>query len=243
MAPGVHRDGARPPAVTRGDARAHARTRAVVMVAGEQAADAEFGDARRRPAPGQQREGAGMSAGLDGQLVRARQLARVLGRQGAQVDGGAQRLVGAAAGGEERTAQGVRGTEARGEVRVQVARAQPLFEGAQTAVVRPLAPAVQPADPAGERGAEPRAAPPALHLAPRLAAYESQRPAGTGPVAYEREWAHAEQLRADLAAVREALLSLAVTLQGVAGVGVGVGDLIRLEAPLPPQAPPPSAES
>ncbi|GAA2077051.1 hypothetical protein GCM10009801_32890 [Streptomyces albiaxialis] len=73
---------------------------------------------------------------------------------------------------------------------------------------------------------------------PRLAAYESQRPAGTDPVAYEREWEHAEQLRADLAAVREALLSLAVTLQGVAGVG----DLIRLEAPLPPQAPPPAAE-
>lgn len=69
---------------------------------------------------------------------------------------------------------------------------------------------------------------------PRLAAYESQRPEDADPVAYEREWEHAEQLRADIAAVREALLSLALTLQQVAGVG----DLIRLQAPLPPQPPP-----
>ncbi|WP_326691217.1 MULTISPECIES: hypothetical protein [unclassified Streptomyces] len=70
---------------------------------------------------------------------------------------------------------------------------------------------------------------------PRLAAYESQRPQGTDPVAYERAWEHAEQLRSDIAAVREALLSLALTLQQVAGVG----DLIRLDAPLPPQPPVP----
>ncbi|WP_409472739.1 hypothetical protein [Streptomyces sp. HC307] len=61
---------------------------------------------------------------------------------------------------------------------------------------------------------------------PRLTAYESQRPAGRDPVAYEREWEHAEALRGEIAAVRETLVSLARTLQGVAGVS----DLIDLPA-------------
>ncbi len=59
---------------------------------------------------------------------------------------------------------------------------------------------------------------------PRLTAYESQRPAGRDPVAYEREWEHADELRAAIAAVRQSLVSLARTLQEVAGVS----DLIDL---------------
>ncbi|NEB81398.1 hypothetical protein G3I40_40240 [Streptomyces sp. SID14478] len=62
---------------------------------------------------------------------------------------------------------------------------------------------------------------------PRLAAYESQRPAATDPVAYERSWEYAETLREEIAAVRQALLSLARTLQQVAGVS----DLIDLPGP------------
>ncbi|MCX5201923.1 hypothetical protein OG897_10730 [Streptomyces sp. NBC_00237] len=68
---------------------------------------------------------------------------------------------------------------------------------------------------------------------PRLAAYESQRPAHVDPVAYERAWEHAQALRGDLDAVRQALESLARTLQQVAGVS----DLIALPAPAPPSAP------
>ncbi len=59
---------------------------------------------------------------------------------------------------------------------------------------------------------------------PRLTAYESRRPADIDPVAYERAWEHAEALRTEIAAVRATLVSLARTLQEVAGVG----DLIDL---------------
>ncbi len=59
---------------------------------------------------------------------------------------------------------------------------------------------------------------------PRLAAHEALRPEGTDPVAYERAWQHAGELRDAIAAVRSSLLSLARTLQEVAGVG----DLIQL---------------
>jgi hypothetical protein len=65
---------------------------------------------------------------------------------------------------------------------------------------------------------------------PRLAAYESQRPAGRDPVAWEREWEHSDELRGAIAEVRGALMSLARTLQEVAGVS----DLIDLPAPRTP---------
>ncbi|MGW7414913.1 hypothetical protein [Streptomyces sp. NPDC054863] len=68
---------------------------------------------------------------------------------------------------------------------------------------------------------------------PRLAAYESQRPEGTDPVEYEREWEYAAELRGRLDGVRKALEALARTLQQVAGVG----DLIALPAPAPPSPP------
>jgi hypothetical protein len=66
---------------------------------------------------------------------------------------------------------------------------------------------------------------------PRLAAYESQRPEGHDPVAWEREWEHADTLRGAIAEVRRALRLLARTLQEVAGVG----DLIDLPAPRTPE--------
>ncbi|WP_405947271.1 hypothetical protein OG588_12045 [Streptomyces prunicolor] len=66
---------------------------------------------------------------------------------------------------------------------------------------------------------------------PRLAAYESQRPEGHDPVAWEREWEHADALRGAIAEVRRALRLLARTLQEVAGVG----DLIDLPAPRTPE--------
>ncbi|KUO22799.1 hypothetical protein [Streptomyces dysideae] len=68
---------------------------------------------------------------------------------------------------------------------------------------------------------------------PRLSAYESQRPTGRDPVAYERAWEHAEALRAEITAVRQSLVSLARTLQEVAGVS----DLIDLPAPRSPRSP------
>lgn len=66
---------------------------------------------------------------------------------------------------------------------------------------------------------------------PRLAAYESQRPEGRDPVAWEREWEHADALRGAIAEVRGVLRSLARTLQEVAGVG----NLIDLPAPRTPE--------
>lgn len=66
---------------------------------------------------------------------------------------------------------------------------------------------------------------------PRLAAYESQRPEGRDPVAWEREWEHADALRGAIAEVRGVLRSLARTLQEVAEVG----DLIDLPAPRVPE--------
>ncbi|MEV5874964.1 hypothetical protein AB0L75_12170 [Streptomyces sp. NPDC052101] len=53
---------------------------------------------------------------------------------------------------------------------------------------------------------------------PRLTAHESGRPEGSDPVAWEREWEHADALRTEIAAVRGSLTSLARTLQEVAGV-------------------------
>ncbi|MFI6407105.1 hypothetical protein [Streptomyces sp. NPDC050548] len=66
---------------------------------------------------------------------------------------------------------------------------------------------------------------------PRLAAYESQRPEGRDPVAWEREWEHEEVLRRAISEVRSSLMSLARTLQEVAGVS----DLIDLPAPRGPE--------
>ncbi|WP_225096549.1 hypothetical protein [Streptomyces sp. CoH27] len=77
---------------------------------------------------------------------------------------------------------------------------------------------------------------------PRLTAYESRRPDGRDPVAWEREWEHAQALRDEIAEVRRTLTSLARTLQEVAGVG----DLIALPAPGPTGAdvghPPPAGQ-
>ncbi|GAA2451270.1 hypothetical protein GCM10010388_45850 [Streptomyces mauvecolor] len=69
---------------------------------------------------------------------------------------------------------------------------------------------------------------------PRLAAYEALRPDGTDPVSYERAWPEADELRRQLDVTRQALRSLARTLQQVAGVG----DLIDLPVPRPPLPPP-----
>ncbi|MFE6400443.1 hypothetical protein [Streptomyces alboflavus] len=69
---------------------------------------------------------------------------------------------------------------------------------------------------------------------PKLAAYEALRPDDQDPVTYERAWPEADELRRQLDATREALRSLARTLQQVAGVG----DLIDLPVPRPPQLPP-----
>jgi hypothetical protein len=65
---------------------------------------------------------------------------------------------------------------------------------------------------------------------PRLTAYESQRPEGTDPVAWERQWEHADALRARITDVRETLASLAENLREVADVS----DLINLPAPRSP---------
>ncbi|WP_063756221.1 hypothetical protein [Streptomyces sp. NRRL S-920] len=69
---------------------------------------------------------------------------------------------------------------------------------------------------------------------PRLSAYEALRPEGTDPVSYERAWPEAAELRRQLDATRQALRSLARTLQQVAEVG----DLIDLPVPRPPLPPP-----
>ncbi|WP_155055308.1 hypothetical protein [Streptomyces blattellae] len=67
---------------------------------------------------------------------------------------------------------------------------------------------------------------------PRLTAYESQRPPGRDPVEHERQWEHVQALRTEIGAVRETLVSLARTLQEVAGVS----DLIDLPAPRSPRS-------
>ncbi|MET7358228.1 hypothetical protein ABZS76_07220 [Streptomyces sp. NPDC005562] len=69
---------------------------------------------------------------------------------------------------------------------------------------------------------------------PRLSAYEALRPEGTDPVSYERAWSEADELRRQLDATRQALRSLARTLQQVAEVG----DLIDLPVPRSPIPPP-----
>ncbi|GHH02882.1 hypothetical protein [Streptomyces lanatus] len=70
---------------------------------------------------------------------------------------------------------------------------------------------------------------------PRLKSYESQRPHGQDPVTHERAWQHADELRREITGARLTLLSLARTLQEVAGVC----DLIDLPAPRPPRPPGP----
>ncbi|GGX95067.1 hypothetical protein [Streptomyces hiroshimensis] len=66
---------------------------------------------------------------------------------------------------------------------------------------------------------------------PRLAAYESLRPADVDPVSYERGWEHAAELRAEIARVREVLVALAHALSEVAGSA----DLLRpATMPYPP---------
>ncbi|MES5822875.1 hypothetical protein [Streptomyces sp. RG80] len=67
---------------------------------------------------------------------------------------------------------------------------------------------------------------------PRLTAYESQRPEGQDPVAWEQQWEHADALRERIGEVRRTLVSLARTLQEVADVS----DLINLPAPRSPMA-------
>ncbi|MEU8551074.1 hypothetical protein AB0C81_29535 [Streptomyces roseoverticillatus] len=66
---------------------------------------------------------------------------------------------------------------------------------------------------------------------PRLAAYESLRPADVDPVSYERGWEHAAALREEIARVREVLVALANALSEVAGSA----DLLRpATMPYPP---------
>ncbi|WP_405642839.1 hypothetical protein [Streptomyces sp. NBC_00019] len=67
---------------------------------------------------------------------------------------------------------------------------------------------------------------------PRLTAYESQRPEGVDPVVWERQWEHADALRAQIAEVRVTLASLAENLREVADVS----DLINLPAPRWPES-------
>ncbi len=73
---------------------------------------------------------------------------------------------------------------------------------------------------------------------PRLTAYESQRPEGVDPVAWERQWEHADALRARIAEVRETLVSLAENLREVADVS----DLINLPAPRSPGSAAPTGQ-
>ncbi|MEV4924115.1 hypothetical protein [Streptomyces roseoverticillatus] len=69
---------------------------------------------------------------------------------------------------------------------------------------------------------------------PRLAAYESLRPADVDPVSYERGWEHAAALRGEIARVREVLVALANALSEVAGSA----DLLRpATMPYPPRSP------
>ncbi|MEU5429310.1 hypothetical protein AB0H73_27485 [Streptomyces olivoreticuli] len=66
---------------------------------------------------------------------------------------------------------------------------------------------------------------------PRLAAYESLRPADVDPVSYERGWEHTPTLREEVARVREVLVALANALAEVAGSA----DLLRpATMPYPP---------
>ncbi|MGW4033291.1 hypothetical protein ACWEFL_29015 [Streptomyces sp. NPDC004838] len=62
---------------------------------------------------------------------------------------------------------------------------------------------------------------------PLLTAYESGRSEQIDPVAHERRWERAEELRAEIESVRKVLLSLAQALNEVAGVG----DLITVRVP------------
>jgi len=62
---------------------------------------------------------------------------------------------------------------------------------------------------------------------PLLAAHEATRGDHVDPVAHERRWARAAELRAGLESVRKVLLKLAQTLNEVAGVG----DLITVPMP------------
>ncbi|MGW2597284.1 hypothetical protein [Streptomyces klenkii] len=69
---------------------------------------------------------------------------------------------------------------------------------------------------------------------PRLAAYESLRPADVDPVTYERGWEHAAALREEIARVRGVLVALAEALAEVAGSA----DLLRpATMPYPPRRP------
>ncbi|WP_405395710.1 hypothetical protein [Streptomyces microflavus] len=62
---------------------------------------------------------------------------------------------------------------------------------------------------------------------PLLAAYEAQRADNSDPVSHERQWDRAEELRGEIENVRKVLLSLAQSLNEVAGVG----DLITPRVP------------
>lgn len=62
---------------------------------------------------------------------------------------------------------------------------------------------------------------------PLLTAYEAQREDHIDPVAHERRWGQANELRAEIDSVRKTLLSLAQALNEVAGVG----DLITVRVP------------
>ncbi len=62
---------------------------------------------------------------------------------------------------------------------------------------------------------------------PLLTAHEATRSPQIDPVAHERQWARAAELRAEIESVRKVLLALAQTLNEVAGVG----DLITVQMP------------
>ncbi|WP_406472597.1 hypothetical protein [Streptomyces platensis] len=62
---------------------------------------------------------------------------------------------------------------------------------------------------------------------PLLTAHEAKRDEQVDPVAHERHWEHAGELRAEIESVRQVLLELAQTLNEVAGVG----DLITAWVP------------
>lgn len=62
---------------------------------------------------------------------------------------------------------------------------------------------------------------------PLLTAHEANRGEHVDPVSHERRWARAEELRGEINDVRQVLLSLALALNEVAGVG----DLITVRVP------------
>ena len=66
---------------------------------------------------------------------------------------------------------------------------------------------------------------------PRLTAYEATRPVGSDPVAHERAWPLADELRTELTAVRITLTQLSRALAEVAGAG----DLMHYTPVVPPQ--------